>query len=106
MDFSFRKYPQGEHGYAHISALFPLKLTLRAGIRSAFAPDDFKAWMVTYIVIDGPLFVPYRFFYVWLRKQGGWKIILPTMLLALTLLIQGSLSMKNSRYTDFLVGFA
>ena len=54
----------------------PLKFAVRGGVRCAIAPDGQTAWMASHIDLSGGLTVPYRFFYVWLREQDGWKIVL------------------------------
>jgi ketosteroid isomerase-like protein len=55
--------------------LLPLQFAVQGGIRSAVASDGCTAWMATHIDLTGGLTVPYRFFYVWLREQDEWKIV-------------------------------
>jgi ketosteroid isomerase-like protein len=54
----------------------PLKFSLRGGIRGVVSSDGLTAWMATHIDLSGGLTVPYRFFYVWLREQEGWRIVI------------------------------
>jgi len=54
----------------------PLKFAARGGIRSAVSPDGCTAWLAANIDLSGGLTVPYRFFYVWLREQDDWQIVL------------------------------
>jgi ketosteroid isomerase-like protein len=53
----------------------PLQFAVRGGIRGAVAPDGCMAWLATHIDLSGGLTVPYRFFYIWLREQDEWKIV-------------------------------
>ena len=54
----------------------PLKFSLlRGGVRSGVSSDGCTAWMATHIDIVGGITMPYRFFYVWLREQDEWKIV-------------------------------
>jgi ketosteroid isomerase-like protein len=53
----------------------PLKFAIRGGIRGAVSPDGCTAWMVTQVDLTGGITMPYRFFYIWLHEQGGWKIV-------------------------------
>jgi len=55
--------------------LLPLQFAVRGGIHSAVASDGCTAWMATHIDLTSGLTVPYRFFYVWLREQDEWKIV-------------------------------
>jgi ketosteroid isomerase-like protein len=54
----------------------PLGFAIRGGMRGAVAPDGCTAWMATHVDLSGGLTVPYRFFYVWLHEQNGWKIVI------------------------------
>jgi len=53
-----------------------LKFAVRGGFQSAISPDGCTAWLATNIDLSGGLTVPYRFFYVWLREQDEWNIVL------------------------------
>ena len=53
----------------------PLKFSIRGGIRGGVSADGCTAWMATNMDIVGSITMPYRFFYVWLREQDGWKIV-------------------------------
>lgn len=53
----------------------PLQFAIRGGIHSVVAPDGCTAWMATHIDLNGGLTMPYRFFFVWLREQDEWKIV-------------------------------
>ena len=55
--------------------LLPLQFAVRGGIHSAVAPDGCTAWMATHIDLTARLTAPYRFFYIWLREQDEWKIV-------------------------------
>ena len=55
--------------------LLPLQFAVRGGIRSAVVPDGCTTWMATHIDLSAGLTVPYRFFYIWLREQDEWKIV-------------------------------
>jgi ketosteroid isomerase-like protein len=54
----------------------PLKFAVRGGMRGAVTPDDQTAWVAAHIDLSGGFTVPYRFLYIWLREQDGWKIVL------------------------------
>ncbi|HCC79253.1 MAG: hypothetical protein A2X25_15500 [Chloroflexi bacterium GWB2_49_20] len=56
-------------------AQLPLQFAVRGGIHSAIAPDGCTAWMATHIDLTGGITMPYRFFFVWLREQDRWKIV-------------------------------
>ena len=46
---------------------------LRGPMRGALVSDD-MAWLAVNLdILDPP--TPYRFFYVWLREEAGWKIV-------------------------------
>ncbi|MBE3067257.1 MAG: nuclear transport factor 2 family protein [Chloroflexi bacterium] len=53
----------------------PLKFAIRGGVRGGISTDGCTAWMATHMDIVGGITMPYRFFYVWLREQGEWKIV-------------------------------
>lgn len=53
----------------------PLKFALRGGVRGGVSPDGCTAWIATHVDIVGGITMPYRFFYIWLREQDGWKIV-------------------------------
>jgi ketosteroid isomerase-like protein len=53
----------------------PLKFALRGGVHGGISPDGCTAWMATHMDIVGGITMPYRFFYVWLREQDEWKIV-------------------------------
>jgi ketosteroid isomerase-like protein len=54
----------------------PIKFSVRGGIRGAVSSDGLTAWIATHIDLSGSLTVPYRFFYVWVRENEGWKIVI------------------------------
>lgn len=53
----------------------PLKFAIRGEIRGGVSADGCTAWMATHMDIVGEITMPYRFFYVWLREQDEWKIV-------------------------------
>lgn len=65
---------EGKNWVREITEL-PLKFSLRGGVRGGVSPDGCTAWMATHMDIVGGITMPYRFFYVWLREQDEWKIV-------------------------------
>jgi len=53
----------------------PPGLAVRGGLRGAMSPDGGTAWLATHIDITFELTTPYRFFYIWVREQDDWKIV-------------------------------
>ena len=53
----------------------PLKFAMRGGAHGKVLADGCTAWMATHMDIVGGITMPYRFFYIWVREQDGWKIV-------------------------------
>lgn len=51
------------------------RFEVRGGMRGGITPDGSAAWLATQIDIIFSLIAPYRFFYVWMRENGDWKIV-------------------------------
>lgn len=56
-------------------ASLPLQFVVRGGIHGAVAADGCTAWMATHVDLKGRLTMPYRFFYIWLREQDKWEVV-------------------------------
>jgi len=53
----------------------PPGFAVRGGLRGAISPDGRTAWLATHLDITFELTTPYRFFYIWVREQDDWKIV-------------------------------
>jgi ketosteroid isomerase-like protein len=53
----------------------PPGFAVRGGLRGAMSPDGGTAWLATHIDITFELTTPYRFFFIWVREQDDWKIV-------------------------------
>lgn len=48
---------------------------MRGGIDGGLSLDGTTAWLATQIDITFDRPMPYRFFFIWHREDGGWQLV-------------------------------